>query len=97
VHTHEYEEVIAVRKRHGQAARGPEAERVQAPGETEQTDSPSSRGSVKEGFSWITAITVGAGLALDIIRVLREAIDLKRKLFPAKDATADQVSNRESG
>jgi hypothetical protein len=95
--THEYEEVIAVRNRHGQVARGPETEKARAPGETEQTDSPSGRGSVKEGISWVTAISVGAQLALDIIRVIREATDLKRKLFPVKEPIAGQISGRESG
>jgi hypothetical protein len=89
--------VVNVRKRYGQAARESEAERDKAPGETEQAGSPSSSGPGIKEFSWITAITVGAQLTLDIIRVIREATDLKRKLYPAKDGIAGGASGRESG
>jgi hypothetical protein len=73
-----------------------EKEKVQPVSETEATELSSHRAPGKREFSWITAITVGAGLALDIIRVIREAADLHRKLFPVKNTTAGQVSNRES-
>jgi hypothetical protein len=86
-----------VRKRHGRAVSGREEEKVQPVSETEATELASHRAPGKREFSWITAITVGAGLALDIIRVIREATDLHRKLFPVKHATAGQISNRESG
>ena len=86
-----------MRKRNGQAAREPEAERDKDPYETEQAGSPSSSGPGIKELSWITAITVGAQLTLDVIRVIREATDLKRKLFPAKDGIAGTVSGRESG
>jgi hypothetical protein len=97
VHPHDQEEVVTLRKRHGQAARGSEAEGDSAAGKTEQARSSSSTGPGAKEFSWITAVTVGAQLALDIIRVIREATDLKRKLFPVKDGISGQVSGRESG
>ncbi len=76
---------------------GREEEKFQTVQGTEATELASHPAPGKREFSWITAITIGAGLALDIIRVIREATDLKRKLFSVKNATAGQVSNRESG
>ncbi|MBU4337878.1 MAG: hypothetical protein KJ548_15050 [Actinobacteria bacterium] len=60
--------------------------------ETEETEPvPEGAGrqtSGKKEFSWLNAITAGSQLTLDIIRVIREATDLYRKLFPGKGGLA---------
>jgi hypothetical protein len=43
---------------------------------------------VKKEFSLLNAIAAGSQLTLDIIRVIREATDLYRKLFPGKGGLA---------
>jgi hypothetical protein len=55
-------------------------------GEPSKEESRGDKG--KQEFSWLDTIRAGAQLTLDIIRVLREATDLYRKLFPAKGGLA---------
>lgn len=86
-----------MRKRHGQGDRKLDSKRHEAPSRSLQTEPADEPGSEKARIPWATAITIGTQLALDIIRVVREATDLKRKLFPAKDDFAGQVSSKEYG
>lgn len=89
--------MITVRKRQGQADRSLVSKKPGAPGKSEKTESTEERGPEKSRISWVAAITIGTQLALDVIRVVREATDLKRKLFPAREGIAGQASNTESG
>jgi hypothetical protein len=89
--------VITLRKRHGQGDRKLDSKRPDDPCRKAQAESADEPGPEKRHISWVTAITIGTQLALDIIRVVREATDLKRKLFPAKDDFVGQVSSKESG
>lgn len=76
-----------MRKRYGKAGSEPEnkkSEKLASEGESEKTPSASEKKTEKNRTSWATKITTATRLALDIIRVIREAVDLKRKLFPAK-------------
>ncbi|MDD5748525.1 MAG: hypothetical protein PHP64_05720 [Actinomycetota bacterium] len=86
-----------MRKRQGQADRFLVSKKPGAPSKSEKTESTKERGPEKSHISLVTAITIGTQLALDIIRVVREATDLKRKLFPAKQGIASQASGKESG
>lgn len=86
-----------MRKRRGQADRSLVSKKPGAPIKSEKTESTEERGLEKYRISWVTAITIGTQLALDIIRVVREATDLKRKLFPTKHGIAGQASGKESG
>ena len=90
------EEVIFMRKRQGQAHKATKIDGVQVSKETQRAEPSLAALKGSKDIAWVTAITVGAQLALDIIRVIREATDLKRKLFPGRDGTASAVSGRES-
>ncbi|MFH1150792.1 MAG: hypothetical protein V1748_10010 [Actinomycetota bacterium] len=73
-----------MRSRHGQVRKAPGTAGVPAAKEMERTEPASTTRRVAKDISWVTAITVGIQLALDVIRVIREAADLKRTLFPAR-------------
>ena len=81
-----------MRKRRGRNMGEREDEKVQPLGETEKTEPvPEGAGRqtpVKKEFSLLNAIAAGSQLTLDIIRVIREATDLYRKLFPGKGGLA---------
>jgi hypothetical protein len=86
-----------MRKRYGKAASRSGAG---APQTTDVKDRTGSAGGKKPGvkeIAWVAAITAGAQLMLDIMRVIREAADLKRHLFPAKDVSSDRASAGEQG
>ena len=91
------EEVVFMRKRQGQAHKAPKIDGAQVSKETQLKEPSFAAPKGSKDIVWVTAITVGAQLAIDIIRVIREATDLKRKLFPGRDGTASAVSGRESG
>lgn len=90
------EEVITVRRRREQAHKAPGIEKAQVPERTKQADPPRAASKGAKDIAWATAMTIGAHLALDIIRVIREAADLKRSLFPVRDGAAGAVSEKES-
>lgn len=85
-----------MRRRQGQAHKAPGIEKAQIPEQTNQADPPHTASKGAKDISWVTAMTIGAQLALDIIRVMREATDLKRNLFPVRDGTAGTTSGKES-
>jgi hypothetical protein len=62
---------------------------VQAPPDIDQKETERGEGSdekAEKKSSWMNAVTAAAQLTLDVIRVIREAVDLYRKLFPGKSA-----------
>ncbi len=85
-----------MRRRQGQARKAVGAEKTQVLRQAEQADLPRAASKGSKDIVWVTAITVGAQLALDIIRVIREATDLKRSLFPVRDSAAAPDSGKES-
>jgi hypothetical protein len=87
-----------MRRRQGQANKALEIDKpgAQVPEKTRPTEPTAGAPRGAKDIAWVTAVTVGAQLALDIIRVIREATDLKRKLFPVRDGAAVTVSGRES-
>jgi hypothetical protein len=86
--------VIALRKRLGQAARyeediescstsfqrEPEADAGETAGGEDVRVMESGGGGRERVFSWFDVARAGAQLTLDVIRVIREASDLYRKL-----------------
>ncbi|MDD5749039.1 MAG: hypothetical protein PHP64_08390 [Actinomycetota bacterium] len=77
-----------MRRRYGQNSSSSEVEEARTSEETEDKEGIKSSGEKTDrtkgskGVSWMDAIRTGTQLTLDLIRVIREAADLKRKLFP---------------
>ena len=77
-----------MRRRYGQNVSESGSENVEPVREKEVAE-PVGEGAVgessgKKEFSWLNAITAASQLTLDIIRVIREATDLYRRLFPGR-------------
>ncbi len=86
-----------MRKRHGRVDGLEVIEKKEASIPGAETGPPDLLNTEKGRVSWVSAITVGAQLALDIIRVIREATDLKRNLFPGTAALPEKTPDRQHG
>ncbi|MDD5448216.1 MAG: hypothetical protein PHO53_03530 [Actinomycetota bacterium] len=86
-----------MRKRYGKAdseLESSKSKQLPPEGESEKTPPMGEKETEKNRASWATRITTATRLGLDIIRLIREAVDLKRELFPAKSKTTGEAPSK---